>query len=219
MEKRLVETDLFGEMGRWSKPSIYRVPEWVKNMTTDSEQAAYYRPLLVSLGPFHHGKGHLADMEKHKERAVLHIVKRSGKPLSEFITAIEGVIDELLDAYDNLEDKWRKAERHLFVKIMVLDGCFLLEMLKVVSDKEAPRDYATNDPVFSVHGMLCLWVGIRCDMLVIENQIPLLALYKLEEIWRGTALLVVEGSVEPHKKPLAHEGTPIYDGDTKEKTS
>jgi len=35
----------------------------------------------------------------------------------------------------------------------------------------------------------------------------------------NVAFKVVEGSVEPHKKPLAHEGTPIYDGDTKEKTS
>jgi hypothetical protein len=192
MEKRPVETDLFGEMACWSKPSIYQVPEWVKHMTTDSEQAAYYRPLLVSLGPFHHGREqYLAQMEEHKERAVQHIVKRSGKPLSKFIATIEGVVDELLDAYDNLDDKWREGEdRHLFVKMMVLDGCFLLEMLKGVLNKKAPRDYATNDPVFSLHGMLSLWVGIRCDMLVIENQIPLLALYKLEEIWRGTTLLV-----------------------------
>lgn len=188
MENMLVGTGRSVEMARWSKPSIYRVPEWVKNMTTDGQAA--YRPFLVSLGPFHHGEDHLAHMEEHKRRAVLHIVKRSGKPLREFSATIEGVADKLLDAYDNLDDRWRKADRHLFVKMMVLDGCFLLEMLKGLSIKKAPDDYAPNDPVFSVHGILCLWVGIRCDMLVIENQIPLLALYKLEEIWRGTELLV-----------------------------
>ncbi|XP_006664616.1 UPF0481 protein At3g47200-like [Oryza brachyantha] len=189
MEKMLDGADRAAETARWSKPSIYRVPEWLKDMATDD---GAYRPRLVSLGPFHHDDELLRPMEEHKRRAVLHIVKRSRKRLGEFAAAIAGVADELLDAYDNLGGRWRREDeggRRRFVEMMVLDGCFLLEMMKGLSDRRAPDDYAPNDPVFSVHGMLCLWVGIRGDMLVIENQIPLLALYRLEQVWRGNTPL------------------------------
>lgn len=183
LEEKLVETDRDVEMGRFSRSSIYRVPEWLKDMTHDTKA---YQPRLVSLGPFHHGREDLLAMEEHKRRAALHIVKRSGKPLKAFAAAIEGVVDELLDAYHQLDERWRNEDRHLFVEMMVLDGCFLLELLKGLASRVAPPDYAPNDPVFSTHGMLTMWVGIRCDMVIIENQIPLLALYKLEQVWRGT---------------------------------
>uniref|UniRef100_A0A0A8YGX6 Uncharacterized protein n=1 Tax=Arundo donax TaxID=35708 RepID=A0A0A8YGX6_ARUDO len=186
MEKMLEHTGSSVERERWSKPSIYRVPNWLKSMTKQSEA---YQPRLVSLGPFHHGKPDLHPMEEHKQRAVLHIVKRSGKQLREFIAAIEEVVDELLDAYHDLDDKWRGTNRGHFVEMMVTDGCFLLEMMKGLKDQKAPDDYADNDPVFSVHGMTYLWVGIRADMVVIENQLPLLALYRLQAVWSGTASL------------------------------
>ncbi|CAN6363048.1 unnamed protein product [Urochloa humidicola] len=182
IETMPMDTALLVENERWDKTYIYRVPDWLKNMTNREA----YQPRLVSLGPFHHGDTNLVHMEKHKQRALFHIVKRSGKPLSKFIAAIEEVEDKLLDAYDDLDEMWRKEKRGDFVKMMVTDGCFLLEIMKGLAAQEVPDDYMSNDPVFSVHGMLYLWVGIRADMVVVENQLPLLALYRLEEVWRGT---------------------------------
>ncbi|RLM68992.1 UPF0481 protein [Panicum miliaceum] len=209
MEELLPGTDLLAEKARWSKPSIYRVPEWIKGMMTDNSPA--YWPWLVSLGPFHHGEPDLLPMEEHKRRAVLHLVKRSGKPLLDFVAAVEKVADELLDAYQGLDEKWRESSRDRFVQMMVMDGCFLLELMKAtkppgssVKEDESPRaaavclssaplkddqwgDYAPNDPVFSAHSNHILWPAIRSDVIVMENQLPLLVLQRLLAVERGTS--------------------------------
>jgi hypothetical protein len=69
-------------MARGSKShhSIYRVPEYIKNMTNPNA----YRPQVVSLGPFHHGDPAVLQMEKHKWRAVAHLVKRSDRLMSDY---------------------------------------------------------------------------------------------------------------------------------------
>lgn len=185
MEKMLAATDPSVEWPRWSKPCIYKVPQWLKKMTSDGKDMEAYRPRLVSLGPFHHGDGDLLPMEEHKRRAVLHIVKRLGKPLRELFTAIEEVADELMDAYHGLDEKWGGEGKGNFVQVMVVDGCFLLEIMKGLKHKAVPEDYALNDPVFSYRGIRSLWLCIRSDMLMIENQLPLLALYRLEAVCRG----------------------------------
>ncbi|KAL6654770.1 hypothetical protein ACP70R_008235 [Stipagrostis hirtigluma subsp. patula] len=62
---------------------------------------AAYRPQVVSLGtPFHHDDPKLRLMEEHKCRLMLHMVKRSKKPLAEFVKAVEAIADKLQHAYD-----------------------------------------------------------------------------------------------------------------------
>ncbi|VAH67827.1 unnamed protein product [Triticum turgidum subsp. durum] len=41
------------------------------------------------------------------------------------------------------------------------------------------EEYAPNDPVFSKYGYLYLWNYIQSDMVVVENQLPLLLLQRL----------------------------------------
>ncbi|XP_034606917.1 UPF0481 protein At3g47200 [Setaria viridis] len=179
MEKLLPGTGPSEEAARWGKPSIYRVPEHLKSFTNKSA----YMPCLVSLGPFHHGKPELLPMEEHKRRAVLHLVKRSaGKSLRDFVDAVEEMADQLLEAYHGLDEKWRGASRGRFVEMMVMDGCFLLELMK--NGREG--DYAPNDPVFSAHGNHVLWPGFRSDMIVMENQLPLIVLQRLLAVQCGT---------------------------------
>uniref|UniRef100_A0A0E0MG37 Uncharacterized protein n=1 Tax=Oryza punctata TaxID=4537 RepID=A0A0E0MG37_ORYPU len=153
--------------------SIYRVPEYIKDMTNRDA----YRPQVVSLGPFHYGEPPLQPMEAHKHRAVAHMVSRSGKPRQEFTAAVEEIAEQLRGAYEKLSDEWR-GER--FVELMLTDGCFLLEMMMTpfLNDGEI-EGYGSDDPVFSKHGLLYLGNYIISDMLVIENQLPLLLLQKL----------------------------------------
>ena len=89
------------EMARWKQRSIYWVPEFIKDITNSKA----YQPKFMSLGPYHHGEPPLMPMEEHKSRAVLHMVKRAGKSLKEFVAAIEEVADELEATYDVLDGK------------------------------------------------------------------------------------------------------------------
>nr|CAB3491792.1 unnamed protein product [Digitaria exilis] len=84
MEKLIEQTNPSMDMARWKQHSIYWVPEFIKGWTNSKA----YQPQFVSLGPYHHGEPHLLPMEEHKHRAMLHLVKSSGKALWEFVAAI-----------------------------------------------------------------------------------------------------------------------------------
>ncbi|XP_062182122.1 UPF0481 protein At3g47200-like [Phragmites australis] len=187
MENMYVDTDLHSvEIAHWKKTSIYRVPEWVKRITN----VEAYRPWAVSLGPFHHDDPDLLPMEEHKLRAVHHMVKRSGKQLREFVAAIEAVADELQEAYDNLDYQWRGLNKCRFVEMMVTDGCFLLElkrMAEIRSRGEIDEDYAVNDPVFSDRSLHYLRSMFQNDIIMMENQLPLLVLQTLLGVQDGAS--------------------------------
>nr|ABG22514.1 hypothetical protein LOC_Os11g33942 [Oryza sativa Japonica Group] len=173
--ERYIRGDAGDGSPRGSMPghSIYRVPQYIKNMTNPDA----YRPQVVSLGPFHHGDPALMPMEKHKCRAVAHLVNRSGRPLDYFVAVVEEIKLQLQDTYENLEDKWYQGTD--FVEMMLKDGCFLLEMARAFEQNGRVEDYEPDDPVFSEHGCLYLFGGIKSDVILMENQLPLLLLQKL----------------------------------------
>ncbi|KAG2562506.1 hypothetical protein PVAP13_8KG238600 [Panicum virgatum] len=162
MEKLLEDTRPSVEMARWKQRSINRVPEFMKKMTNRDA----FQPLFVSLGPLHHGEPHLLPMEEHKRRAVLHMVNWTGKPLTEYVAAMEEVADELEAAYDDLDDRWRGVNRGSFVQMMVTDGCFLIELIKI--DQSPDKSSFIN-----------LWSIMMNDMIAMENQIPLVVLQRI----------------------------------------
>nr|CAB3489955.1 unnamed protein product [Digitaria exilis] len=178
VEKTLVDADASVEVSRWQRHSIYRVPACIKDLRPKA-----YKPQVVSLGPFHHGDPELVSMEEHKCRALRHLLRRAKKPLEEFAAAVEEVADELASAYLDLGAEWREGEgRERFLEMMIVDGCFLLEVMRATGlDRTAKNtgDYAPNDPIFSHHGVLYMVPYIRRDMLMLENQLPLLLLERL----------------------------------------
>ncbi|CAO2141930.1 unnamed protein product [Urochloa humidicola] len=176
VEKALSEANPTVEVSLWQRHSIYRVPACIKDLKPKA-----YRPQVVSLGPFHHGNKELQPMEEHKQRALRHLLRRAKRPLEEFAAAVEEVAEPLESAYLDLGEKWRGEEgRERFLEMMIVDGCFLLEVMRAAGfgDRGAV-DYAPNDPIFSHHGVLYMVPYIRRDMLMLENQLPLLLLQKL----------------------------------------
>ncbi|KAF8010255.1 hypothetical protein BT93_J1020 [Corymbia citriodora subsp. variegata] len=164
------------EQRSWCVRSIYRVPAHITDLNPDA-----YQPQVVSFGPYHHGKDHLLPMEEHKRRAGSHFIKRSGKPLEHFFDSLREVRRDLEESYDMLDPKWRegssKGTADRFLELMITDGCFMLEILSF--SPWMLNDYAPNDPIFSYHGMLYQVPYIVQDMLMLENQLPMLVLYKL----------------------------------------
>ncbi|RZS26923.1 hypothetical protein BHM03_00060344 [Ensete ventricosum] len=171
---RLNNNETSSEMQRWSKQSIYKVPACIKDLNRKA-----YQPQVVSFGPFHHGDPDVRPMEEHKLRALVHFLKRAKKQLDEFVAAMKEVVPQLQDAYQGLDEQWKK-DKERFLQLMILDGCFMLEIMRVAAG--ASSDYAFNDPIFSSHGMLYTVPYIKRDMMMIENQLPLLALDRLVSV-------------------------------------
>ncbi|XP_052170383.1 UPF0481 protein At3g47200-like [Diospyros lotus] len=181
-----------GEMGSWvvemqyrlnaaridwsqedqSGRTIYKVPPLISNVNKKA-----YQPRVVSFGPYHHGEPHLKSMEAHKERALLCCIHRSGLLVQEVFAFVAEVAQELKDSYDSLDSAWQH-DTDKFVQLMMLDGCFMLELVRVAYQSE--NYYFGNDPVFSRHGDLYLVPFIKADMLLLENQLPMLLLIKLK---------------------------------------
>ncbi|KAI8526866.1 hypothetical protein RHMOL_Rhmol12G0030800 [Rhododendron molle] len=174
-ELKLMPTTEAAEKQQWDKQSIYKVPECF----TDLNKKAY-KPQFVSFGPYHHMEPHLEPMEKHKHRALLHFLKRSQKPLASYVAALGGVAQSLKESYESLDPRW-EADTNRFLMLMILDGCFMLEVLR--SSTLEMDDYSYSDPIFSEHGKLHVVPYIRRDMMMLENQLPMLLL---------TTLLAVE---------------------------
>ncbi|CAL4980651.1 unnamed protein product [Urochloa decumbens] len=185
-----------------SRRSIYRVPACIKDGDPNRK---VYKPRVVSLGPFHHGDPELAPMEEHKQRALRHLLRRANQRprlLPELVASVEVVAEELESAYyPDLGDWWRGEEgRERFLEMMVVDGCFLLEVMRAAGlhERNTGGDYAPDDPVFSHHGVLYMVPYIRRDMLMLENQVPLLLLQKLV-------------AVETAKPPKTHSKANLHD--------
>ncbi|QCE01480.1 hypothetical protein DEO72_LG7g2777 [Vigna unguiculata] len=166
------------EKEQWQRHSIYKIPSRV---TALNKRA--YRPQAVSFGPYHHGEEHLKDMEDHKHRALLHFLQRCKKPIELIFHCMDQVVEELRGSYNPLDEIWMQ-DRPRFVQMMIVDGCFMLEILR--ANDGVPDDYAENDPVFGQHGKLNVVPYIKRDMLMLENQLPFSVLRILIELENDT---------------------------------
>ncbi|KAB1669839.1 hypothetical protein ES319_1Z006700v1 [Gossypium barbadense] len=139
---------------------ILKVPRRLREI---NEKA--YEPNVISVGPYHYRKPHLARMEDFKKWL---FEKHVEKPhLS---------LDQFREAMKDLEGKTRKCyERPLppdlkddakFVDMMVYDGCFVVTL--ILADH---RDFSE----LGRHFYNDTWY----DLLLLENQLPFFVLLKL----------------------------------------
>ncbi|XP_077239535.1 UPF0481 protein At3g47200-like isoform X2 [Tasmannia lanceolata] len=166
--------------------SIYMVPEWIKRLNTEA-----YEPHIVSIGPYHHGKSHLIPLEEHKQRALHQFIKRSKKAEEDYKKALKEVEKQLRSSYEQLHEWWNDSDK--FLKLMLVDGCFYIEFGRVLEGKKK-KDYSRTDPIFSFHGSSIIAPSIRRDMMMLENQLPLLV---------TKILLAVESDTEIDKAASA----------------
>ncbi|XP_022749054.1 UPF0481 protein At3g47200-like [Durio zibethinus] len=136
-----------------------------------------YIPQNISIGPFHQEKNNLKSMEVHKWRYLYSLLNR--KP------HLEATLDKCVKTLRELEHKARlcyedheqiKIPSNEFVELMLVDAGFLIELFLKYAIKGLKR---RGDYVFNTSGLL---YELRCDMLLLENQIPYFILQRLFEI-------------------------------------
>ncbi|CAH1421154.1 unnamed protein product [Lactuca virosa] len=181
LTEELRKAQLDNEVMFARKPCIYKVPQHLREADKKS-----YTPSVVSMGPYHFHNRHLHPMERHKWRAFYQTINRHKHDFKLYLDAIKDLEAKARGSYEgeinlNSDD---------FVKMMVLDGCFILELFRGMKDGFDTLGYSEGDPVFSICGSLDF---IRRDMIKLENQIPLFildALIALQSPVRDTHYLV-----------------------------
>ncbi|XP_044482184.1 UPF0481 protein At3g47200-like [Mangifera indica] len=145
---------------------IYGVPKMIRGVNDE-----VYTPQLISIGPLHHGKKELVDMEKKKKKYV--------KRFLEQITTEKR--DRILSHIKDNEEKIRNCYAEIstleslkFIKMILYDSIFIIEifLINICRDK---RDILLDIvPVRST---------LRSDLQLFENQLPY---FILEEIYNLT---------------------------------
>lgn len=140
-----------------------------QNLSKDNEKC--YFPQQVSIGPFHK----VTDTEDKKWGYLNALLNR--KP------NVESRLENCVKALKKLEPKVRKfygEKIHLdsdeLAKMMLLDGCFIIELLLKYSIERLRR---RDDPFFNTKEM---FFRLRCDIILLENQIPFFVLQRLFDI-------------------------------------
>nr|XP_020179768.2 putative UPF0481 protein At3g02645 [Aegilops tauschii subsp. strangulata] len=143
-----------------------------------------YVPQLVALGPYHHCREGLRDMEMYKlsaaKRAQSHLTSMNFQQLVDVFATFEHRIRSHYHRQLNLTNE-------TLAWMMAIDMSFLLEFLQTFCETKNQRTLQRMpsrmshlvDPSHrtSVHSML-----LR-DIVMLENQIPMFLLVKLVEMW------------------------------------
>nr|XP_023875623.1 UPF0481 protein At3g47200-like [Quercus suber] len=116
--------------------TMFRAPT---NMRQVNEHA--YDPVLVSIGPFHYKKALLQGMEEHKLQFLFGLMRYQSKEEKEHR------FQRLAEAMKRLEGRARWCYSEAFddistddfVRMMVIDGCFILELFRYYQRSEKEK--------------------------------------------------------------------------------
>lgn len=156
--------------------SICKVPLKLRDMN-----AGAYNPQIISIGPLHHGTDNVLDMEEHKWHYALSLLERTRDAEKTLDECGETILnhDALVRAYYPWPIICGRTD---LAKMLLFDGCFILELFLRFSSDDAKRQY---DPIFTTSWMIST---LQRDLALLENQIPFFVLTELyKHIVRHTA--------------------------------
>ncbi|KAF8389068.1 hypothetical protein HHK36_025753 [Tetracentron sinense] len=180
-----------------SECCIHRVPEKLRRVNE-----AAYSPRVVSIGPFHRGKKRLQKMEEHKWRYLSAFLSlEHAKPLEDYVTALRELEQRARECYAETI----KLNTDEFVKMMLLDGCFIIVfLLRYMCPKHRNRG-GGRDPIFDTMWMLD---ALHIDMILFENQLPFFVLEVLDDPNTDPAGLII--SKKKNARPSLFQLTTFY---------
>ncbi|KAJ6765796.1 PROTEIN putative (DUF247)-RELATED-RELATED [Salix purpurea] len=144
--------------GRSSSSCIFPFPHGFDNINPST-----YQPELVSIGPYHRGKDHVLEFEERKWFFLGKILSRSSTDLSKYLGALKLNEKSTRDCYSETVS----MSSHDFVEMMLLDSCFVLELLRNLNHSEDMID--EDDPIFTRPWLIPILIR---DLLKCENQLP-----------------------------------------------
>ncbi|KAL2534996.1 Plant protein of unknown function (DUF247) [Abeliophyllum distichum] len=154
---------------------IDRVPSMLREIESNKK---CYDPLVVSIGPYHHGKPELQAWEKLKIRFAHQFHRACGDQVSiqELYAEVAKEADRARECYEK-GSKTEDYDDESFIRMMFLDGCFVLQYMYYILTRnqinysmEPKEEGSLLDVKTYQHDFV--WR----DLFLLENQIPLLVL-------------------------------------------
>ncbi|XP_044481517.1 UPF0481 protein At3g47200-like [Mangifera indica] len=141
---------------------IFRVPKKIRSVKEE-----LYTPELISIGPLHHGKPKLADMEKKKKQYMKSFLERTTiKEIDKILSFIKDNEKQIRDCYAEVST----FKSHEFVRMIFYDSIFIMEIFL----RERFQERIDID-IYSLSSSL--WI----DLQLFENQLPY---FILEQIYK-----------------------------------
>ncbi|MCD7457334.1 hypothetical protein HAX54_034884 [Datura stramonium] len=150
--------------------AIFRVTVGLSESNPDA-----YKPMLVSIGPYHNKNSKLHSMEKYKLMYLQRFLRRKEEiDVLSCIKELEQLKDEALRYYEDIENLDSDILVN-FSKMMLLDGCFVVEYIR-----ESCEKFPKGEDMIIKRG--CIRNQVRRDLLLMENQLPFFILTKLHDM-------------------------------------
>ncbi|AES79459.1 hypothetical protein MtrunA17_Chr7g0241951 [Medicago truncatula] len=159
--------------------SIFLVPERLKKPNVDA-----YMPRVVSIGPRFKGSNEdLLQMEDIKIRCMKHLFQRGILRDRSAYETLESCCKALWEIDDVIRANYgpdiNNIETQELTQIMLVDGCFLLELLIEKGLYEVPES-VVDSPFFPGPAIELLRdEDVLSDLTLLENQIPIRIIYLL----------------------------------------
>ncbi|GER54859.1 hypothetical protein STAS_32492 [Striga asiatica] len=147
--------------------SIYKIHNHLHSVNDKA-----YEPKIIAIGPYHHGKDSLQMMEEHKLRYLELLLRRKKQNVERYISAVAKLEKRARNCY--AQDIGLTQTD--FIKMLVLDGCFIIELIRKCNRKDSS---CKNDPIFKMD-----WImnSLLRDLILFENQIPFFVLCELFDL-------------------------------------
>ncbi|KDO64819.1 hypothetical protein CISIN_1g017859mg [Citrus sinensis] len=179
---------------------IYRVPQETRCLNESD-----FTPQVISIGPLHHGKEELKEMEEHKRRYLKHFLQRTKVGIEEFLTFIKDK-EAKLRSYnsENIE-----LTSDAFVTMILVDSIFMIECLLRYSNP----DLVTNDDRIFGKSLYIHLQGPAGANTLLVNQLPFFILNDLfilaktaihGEVLDGLSLIELKNILEQHFSKAEH---------------
>ncbi|KAK4268111.1 hypothetical protein QN277_024813 [Acacia crassicarpa] len=135
---------------------IYRLPPQLREVNE-----AAYTPMMVSIGPFHHGNKRLNSMEEVKLWFLYKFLKRiQDRSFDDYVCVLRNQEIKIRRCYSEIIP----MDSDEFIRMILTDACFIIEyfLLFLDEDRWHPKLWSMQD--------------IDRDLILLENQLPFFVL-------------------------------------------
>ncbi|XP_057538585.1 putative UPF0481 protein At3g02645 [Amaranthus tricolor] len=174
-EEQEVEDDIDNVDENNINVCVYNVPKSLRALKPEA-----YSPQIIALGPYHHWREDLYEMERFKLICSKKVQKEfKNLKFEELVKKLMKKEHQIRGSYHKYLDMGGEA----LAWMMAIDGLFLLEFLHVNANKnnslasEARMSFLAN-----AMGKKLSHISILNDILMLENQIPIFVLKKILSI-------------------------------------